>query len=627
MHQRRRLSRPVGGSHPVRSAITATVTSLTLVAAAAFGGQHILQTQSIGESIGAGDMRVTSSSESLAAGADVTVADAAVATQGDGSTEHVVKEFTRSEPFSVFALTWTGDRDVVAYVRSQSADGTWSEWFPMDAANNTTLGAKAGTEPIYVEPTTKVQVSTGNIDLLAGGRTDSTAATTASDIEAVFIDGGEGTAQGDIAPVADTYAQGMPNVISRAQWGAGYNDSPTYDDSVTAATVHHTAGSNNYTAAEAPGIVRAIWAYHANTLGWGDIGYNALVDKYGNIYEGRYGGLDKAVEGAHVGGFNENTWGVSMLGDYQSAAPTNAAIQAMGNIIGWKAAVSGFDPTGSSYHYADFTYPGSRYSAGQGAVFPNINAHRDFHYNTCPGDYLYNRMGDIRTIAKAKYDALRSGKNGGTTSSAPATNANTNTQSGTVSAPSGTTKVTVSDLNKLINSNTVSLDGLAKGDPQAIAAAAGTIAGTLILLAKEYGVIDGISSDVAGLQLIPGLSLATITPYINPILQFLGNSEATNAWSELQPLLGKLVATTGTVGTAQYAFYNNGIGVRDANGEVFSLAGRIADAWLQQGLDAGPLGLPTSQPYSAEGGHTSVDFEGGTVTFNENSGEVSVDVK
>ena len=71
----------------------------------------------------------------------------------------------------------------------------------------------------------------------------------------------------------------------------------------------------------------------------------------------------------------------------------------MGEIIGWKAAVAGFDPLGSSYLRAEFNFNGSRYTQGQGAMFPNINAHRDFHYNTCPGDNLYAKLPTIRATA------------------------------------------------------------------------------------------------------------------------------------------------------------------------------------------------------------------------------------
>src|SRR3712207_4032530 len=91
---------------------------------------------------------------------------------------------------------------------------------------------------------------------------------------------------------------------------------PQVATTIKAATVHHTADSNDYTAAEVPDVMRAIYRYQAVDRGWGDIGYNVVVDKFGRLWEGRAGGLANAVVGAHAGGFNRYTFGVSMLGTY-----------------------------------------------------------------------------------------------------------------------------------------------------------------------------------------------------------------------------------------------------------------------------------------------------------------------
>ena len=640
MHQRKRLNRASTRTAPWRTAILAALLTVAMVATAAFSGDNILRVQSVGGP----DKEVYTDTASFATGEDTTVNDAAVKTQGgEKEVRRVVKEFSRDREFTMFGLTWKGDRDVVAYVRAQKADGSWSEWYEMDHADNT--GSDTfGTEPIFVEPTKRIQVSTGNVDLLDGGRTDSNAPTTAKDIEAVFLDGGTGTS-GGIAPAADSYTRGMPKVVSRAQWGAGASSNPTYTEPVTAATVHHTAGSNNYTEAQAPGIVRGIWTYHARNLGWGDIGYNALVDKYGNIYEGRAGGLDRAVQGAHVGGFNTNTWGVSMLGNYETATPTTASVNAMGEIIGWKAAVAGFDPMGSNYHYADFNFRGSRYSAGQGAMFPNINAHRDFHYNACPGQNLYNRMGDIRRVANNKYkslggsrgpsgivDSLLGGGNTGTDPNNPDVEATdttvgdlssalgsseSNTQTETVVNEDGTTTTVVRPAEGTQTSG-LSLSGLASGDAVAIAAAAGTLLGLVILYANSRGMLPGGAKSVAGMELMPGLTVQQVTPYIGPALQTLGKQDLANVWYQFEPTLGALVAGVGgpQVGGRTYAFYKGGVGIQDRQGQIFTLAGKIADAWLQQGMDAGPLGMPTSRERTLGDGTVAVTFQGGSITYN-----------
>ena len=208
MHQRKRLNRASTRTAPWRTAILAALLTVAMVATAAFSGDNILRVQSVGGP----DKEVYTDTASFASGNDTTVDDAAVKTQGgEKEVRRVVKEFSRDREFTMFGLTWKGDRDVVAYVRAQKADGSWSEWYEMDHADNT--GSDTfGTEPIFVEPTKRIQVSTGNVDLLDGGRTDSNAPTTAKDIEAVFLDGGTGTS-GGIAPAADSYTRGLPCLL------------------------------------------------------------------------------------------------------------------------------------------------------------------------------------------------------------------------------------------------------------------------------------------------------------------------------------------------------------------------------------------------------------------------------
>ena len=634
MQQRRSLQG--GAVRPRRAVVLPAVVSVllvvALVATQVFSGNRILHVQSLG----AGAPEVYTASESFASGANITVDDAAIRTQGgeEGEVRRVVKEFTNDRDFSIVGLTWTGDRDIAAFVRSQQADGTWSEWFEMDPIDPPKGSDKFGTEPIFVGKTKRVQVSTGGVDLLDGGRTDSGAPTTAKDLQAVFLDGGEGQTQGGINPVADSYTWGMPKVITRAQWGAGSSQAPYYSEPTTAATVHHTAGSNNYTEAQAPGIVRGIWNYHARTLGWGDIGYHALVDKYGNIYEGRAGGMDRGPQGAHVGGFNQNTWGVSMLGDYQSAQPTTAALRAMGEIIGWKAAVADFNPMGYSYHQAEFSFKGSKYSAGQGASFSNINAHRDFHYSTCPGDNLYSKLPMIRATAAAKYRTLKAGNraglgNRGTESTAVTTTAQSPALPGDTVNPTDPTGDTGNQGNTGNNATGV-LTGLTSGDPIAIATAAGTVIGAVLLFLAARDMLPGVS-ERQGVEVFQGLNLAQVSelaqkigPAVGPALNAFGATEAAAVWTALEPTLGKLIAGVGGPTGPAITFYSNGIAARNDQGEIISLVGKIAEAWLQQGLDAGPLGMPISREYYPTSDVVRVDFDGGSITYNPTTNALDI---
>lgn len=700
MKQRRRLNPSTGRKTPVLAAVT----SVALVAAGAFGGNEILKTQDVG----GGEVNVTSSSASFGDGANVVVEDAAIATQGEGDQPRTVKEFTRDEEFSIFGLTWTGDRDIAAYVRAQRADGTWSEWYHMQPEPGPEGSEIQGTEPIYVEPTKKVQVSTANVDLgdtnlelaetvtnqddIPGVPDESLpsteivdlpvmpepgippalgdlpralpsnlgdiapvadveelpaeapaeeapaeapaeaqgAVTKAEDLEAVFIDGGEGTVDGDIAP-AQSNANGMPRVISRSSWGAGRSSTPYYNEPVKAATVHHTAGSNNYSAAQAPGVVRGIWQYHAVTRGWGDMGYNALVDKYGNIYEGRAGGLDRAVQGAHVGAFNAHTFGVSMMGDYSKTAPTQQALKAMGEIIGWKAAVAKFDPTGSTYLTADFNFKGSKFSAGQGKTFPNINAHRDFHYNDCPGDNLYAQMATIRSYAKTKYNQINSGNTSAWKPLIPKTE-KPQSQTTTPQQPGKTGTVTNSDgtsttINSMVDtSSQISFEKLLSGDPAAVAAAAGTVAGALLLAAAANDMLPSEVTQIANFEVLPGVTLSSMRPIVGQVINVVGDEDMKATWNKLEPTLGKLDGVLQGVGGDQYAFFEKGIAILTGEGNEIVMPEKIADAWLKQGLDLGPLGRPVKSDAAANNGDVRIDFERGSITWVASTGNLDVNV-
>ena len=114
-------------------------------------------------------------------------------------------------------------------------------------------------------------------------------------------------------------ATAAPSIVPRLSWGADESirrGPPSYAADVRFAIVHHTAGRNDYTRAEAPAIVKGIQLFHVQGNGWNDIGYNFLVDRFGTIYEGRFGGVDRNVIGAHALGFNTESVGIALLGTY-----------------------------------------------------------------------------------------------------------------------------------------------------------------------------------------------------------------------------------------------------------------------------------------------------------------------
>ena len=180
-------------------------------------------------------------------------------------------------------------------------------------------------------------------------------------------------------------------IYSRAQWGADEQmrsaSSLHYGD-VHAGFVHHTVNANDYTRAEVPGLLRSIYAYHVKSRGWSDIGYNYLIDRFGRIWEGRYGGIDRSVVGAHTKGFNDDAFAASAIGNYETAHPSAALLQAYGALFAWKLSLHGVDASSTRQ------YVTSRW-------FQAINGHRDAAATACPGQFLYDKLPVIRQLAAA----------------------------------------------------------------------------------------------------------------------------------------------------------------------------------------------------------------------------------
>lgn len=350
-----------------------------------------------------------------------------------------VREINQPTPFSLVALT--GDlAGTSTRVRAKRPDGSWGPWYqteyetaapdPKDQLGGDDVAVSSqsagllegprGTDPVFVGTTTTVQIAvTRPIDApitLAppapasepadknglGYQPVSKEQPFGQNISAVLISPPQAPAHRQWTPPSGVLMPGQaPAIISRAEWGADESlrcGSPQYDNGIRAAVVHHTAGSNDYSPLESAGIVKAIYTYHAKTLGWCDIAYNALVDKYGQVFEGSAGGLTKAVEAFHTGGFNRNTWGVAMIGNFNDVPPTPIQLKTVGRLLGWRLGLDGVDPKGivqlesAGSHYT--TYP-----AGSIATLPTIFTHRDVGNTDCPGNAAYALMDEMRDIA------------------------------------------------------------------------------------------------------------------------------------------------------------------------------------------------------------------------------------
>ncbi|WP_237320516.1 peptidoglycan recognition protein [Streptomyces sp. JJ36] len=244
--------------------------------------------------------------------------------------------------------------------------------------------------PLMLPPLNRAETeadarAAGMPGVVGTGDTDAAGDETAADAE--------GDAEGDAA--ADdggSHIGPRPGIVIRRGWGAdegmrkgGYK----YADTVKAAFVHHTAGSNDYRCSEARSVIRGIYRYHVRSQGWRDIGYNFLVDKCGTIYEGRAGGVREPVQGAHTYGFNQNSMGVAVLGSFGKTDPPRKALEGVAKLTGWKLGLYGVNPKGST----------RMKSGGKSHRVRTISGHRDAFSTACPGDRLYRELGFIRDLA------------------------------------------------------------------------------------------------------------------------------------------------------------------------------------------------------------------------------------
>ncbi|SDO78576.1 Repeat domain-containing protein [Pedococcus dokdonensis] len=319
------------------------------------------------------------------------------------STLSPVQERAR---FTVAGVSWarttglTSD-DVIVQIRLREATG-WTAWEtpgvtdegPQGGTTESTT-ARLGTNPLVTDGATAIQV-----------RVDTTNGQPLPDVKITTINPGTSAADDDVTahtPAASAAAAAaMPTIITREQWGAdeSLRGSTTYNTTVKAITIHHTASSNDYTAATAAAQIRGIYAYDTKGLGWSDIAYNFLVDKFGRVYEGRAGSITSAVRGAHAMGFNTNTMGIAALGNYQTATPPAVMVDAIARTAGWKLSQYGVDPLATT-KLTSAGGTGTKYGAGVTATLPTLNAHQNTSYTLCPGKYLYPMMSSIRTKAAA----------------------------------------------------------------------------------------------------------------------------------------------------------------------------------------------------------------------------------
>jgi hypothetical protein len=350
--------------------------------------------------------------------------------------KHAAKQPTRlaalSAPtpvhgYATVGVTWKAgtqlsEQQIAVQVRTRKGD-TWSGW--TKAAYHDEHGPDAGSaEAAKVRPGTDAVV-VGDVDEVQM-RAETDTGQAPADLELAVVDPGTGemkkepaaidtaklpsaakaaandaanesadkaatSGKGDVATLSAMTVTPRPAIYSRAQWGANEalrDKSSLRYGTIKTGFIHHTVNANDYTPEQVPALLRGIYAYHTQSRGWSDIGYNFLVDRFGRIWEGRYGGVDRPVVGAHTLGYNEYSFAMSAIGNFDIAQPPQVMLDAYAQLFAWKLSLSDIRADATRLWVKD------RYLQA-------INGHRDVGQTACPGKYLYAKIPSIRAAAQA----------------------------------------------------------------------------------------------------------------------------------------------------------------------------------------------------------------------------------
>jgi hypothetical protein len=299
--------------------------------------------------------------------------------------------------FTAFGVTWRrGDGRVRARWRRES--GGWTEWRNLprlvhgpDAGSTEAADATPATDLVWTGPSDAVQVEvTGDQrdPVLALLRPHRRAKDALADVLSATADGLREREEGAVP---------MPGLLYRKAWNPDprlRNGRPQYNRRIRQVHVHHTVNSNDYARADVPGLIRAMYRYHTRNLGWSDIGYNFLVDRFGRLWEGRAGGPRRAVRGAHTLGFNHASVGVAAIGNFEAGPVGKPMIRALVRVASWKLDMYGDrDPRRTVW----IKSAGSdKFGYGELVELPIIDGHRDTNDTACPGGDLYAALPRVR---------------------------------------------------------------------------------------------------------------------------------------------------------------------------------------------------------------------------------------
>ncbi|WP_299449440.1 cell wall-binding repeat-containing protein [uncultured Serinicoccus sp.] len=290
---------------------------------------------------------------------------------------------------TVVGVRWSGPQDGGARMRVEQ-EGAWGEWTSLEDGLATGPEEGAGEGDWGTEGTVLLDADRVQVELsgdTADARIESwTTYVTEQDAATVAE-----------LPVPDAEPDGLV-VARRKDWAQGMDlipsAGPIRPSAKMGITLHHTATDAYYAAEDVPAMLRAVYRYHAHTLDWRDVGYNVIVDRYGRVWEGRSGGLENNVQGAHSYGMNYDWFGLSSLGNHEISPVPQAELAGLARTAGWVLNLHGVDVTQQKRYTNAYL--------GWTRTLSTLHGHRDVYATSCPGWQMYQMLGALRTMVAAE---------------------------------------------------------------------------------------------------------------------------------------------------------------------------------------------------------------------------------
>jgi hypothetical protein len=315
-----------------------------------------------------------------------------------------------TDRFTALGVTWQrGGGRVRARWRRES--GGWTDWRLLprlthgpDRDSPEAVGARPATDLVWTGPSDAVQ-----IELTGDQRDPVLALLRPRRLAADRTAGRHASTEADEVAAREEGVVPMPGLLYRKAWSPDprlRSGRPQYNDRIRQVHVHHTVNSNDYRRGDVPAMIRAMYRYHTRNLGWSDIGYNFLVDRFGRLWEGRAGGPRRAVHGAHTLGFNHASVGVAAIGNFEVGKVGKPMIRALVRVAAWKLDADDGHPRRTIWIRSDGS---DRVRDGRLVELPTIDGHRDTNETACPGRHLYDALPMVRRRTARRMRMFRRG--------------------------------------------------------------------------------------------------------------------------------------------------------------------------------------------------------------------------